>query len=67
MRLFEGQVVAWVTSAGLRIGRAVALLLAEQGASVALVSRTQRELEQVAYESHNKNAVAESLRPCHGM
>ena len=49
MSLFEGQ-VAWVTGAGRGIGRATALLLAAQGAAVALVSRTQSEVEQVAQE-----------------
>ena len=49
MGLFEGQ-VAWVTGAGRGIGRAVALALADRGAAVALVSRTQSEVEQVAEE-----------------
>jgi 3-oxoacyl-[acyl-carrier protein] reductase len=49
MGLFTGQ-VAWVTGAGRGIGRATALLLAEQGAKVALVSRTQRELDAVQAE-----------------
>ena len=49
MGLFDGQ-VAWVTGAGRGIGRAAALALAEQGAKVALVSRTQAEVDQVASE-----------------
>ncbi len=53
MRLFEGQ-VAWVTGAGRGIGRAVAVALAEQGAAVALVSRTQNEVEQVAQEIRSR-------------
>jgi NAD(P)-dependent dehydrogenase (short-subunit alcohol dehydrogenase family) len=57
MGLFEGQ-VAWVTGAGRGIGRAVALLLAEHGASVALVSRTQSEVEQVAEEIRSRGGTA---------
>ncbi len=60
MGLFEGQ-VAWVTGAGRGIGRAVALALAEQGAAVALVSRTQREVEQVAGEIRSRGGVAIAL------
>ncbi|CAG0931407.1 3-oxoacyl-[acyl-carrier protein] reductase [Thermoflexales bacterium] len=62
MGLFEGQ-VAWVTGAGRGIGRAVALALAEQGAAVALVSRTQHEIEMVAQEirSHGGTAIASLL------
>ncbi len=57
MKLFEGQ-VAWVTGAGRGIGRAVALALAEQGAAVALVSRTQSEMEQVAKEIRARGGTA---------
>ena len=57
MGLFEGQ-VAWVTGAGRGIGRAAALALAEQGAAVALVSRTQDEVEQVAKEIRARGGTA---------
>lgn len=57
MGLFEGQ-VAWVTGAGRGIGRATALALAEQGAAVALVSRTQSEVEQVADEIRARGGTA---------
>jgi NAD(P)-dependent dehydrogenase (short-subunit alcohol dehydrogenase family) len=57
MGLFEGQ-VAWVTGAGRGIGRAVALALAEQGAAVALVSRTPSEVEQVAEEVRSRGGTA---------
>jgi 3-oxoacyl-[acyl-carrier protein] reductase len=57
MGLFEGQ-VAWVTGAGRGIGRATALALAEQGAAVALVSRTQNEVEQVAEEIRARGGTA---------
>jgi 3-oxoacyl-[acyl-carrier protein] reductase len=49
MSLLAGQ-VAWVTGGGRGIGRAAALALAEQGAAVAVVSRTQSEIDQVAAE-----------------
>ncbi len=49
MGFFDGQ-VAWVTGAGRGIGRAAALLLASQGAAVAVVSRTQSEMEEVIAE-----------------
>jgi NAD(P)-dependent dehydrogenase (short-subunit alcohol dehydrogenase family) len=57
MGLFEGQ-VAWVTGAGRGIGRATALALAEQGAAVAVVSRTQSEVEQVAEEIRARGGTA---------
>ena len=49
MGLFNGQ-TAWVTGAGRGIGRAAALALADQGAAVAVVSRTQSEIDRVAAE-----------------
>jgi NAD(P)-dependent dehydrogenase (short-subunit alcohol dehydrogenase family) len=57
MGLFEGQ-VAWVTGAGRGIGRAAALMLAKEGAAVALVSRTQDEVEQVAQEIRSRGGTA---------
>ncbi len=57
MGLFEGQ-VAWVTGAGRGIGRAAALALAGQGAAVAVVSRTQNEVEQVAQEIRSRGGKA---------
>jgi 7-alpha-hydroxysteroid dehydrogenase len=42
--------VAIVTGAGRGIGRATALALAEQGADVALVARTEAQLDEVAAE-----------------
>jgi meso-butanediol dehydrogenase/(S,S)-butanediol dehydrogenase/diacetyl reductase len=43
----EGK-IAWVTGGGRGIGRSIALALGAQGASVAISSRTQAELEAVA-------------------
>jgi NAD(P)-dependent dehydrogenase (short-subunit alcohol dehydrogenase family) len=57
MGYFTGQ-VAWVTGAGRGIGRAAAWALAEQGAAVALVSRTQDEIEKVAEEIRSRGGTA---------
>jgi NADP-dependent 3-hydroxy acid dehydrogenase YdfG len=47
MALFAGKVV-WVTGAGTGIGRAGALMFAEEGAAVALIGRRREKLEEVA-------------------
>jgi NAD(P)-dependent dehydrogenase (short-subunit alcohol dehydrogenase family) len=47
MALFKGKVV-WVTGAGTGIGRAGALMFAEEGAAVALIGRRREKLEEVA-------------------
>jgi short-subunit dehydrogenase len=49
--------VVLVTGASSGIGRKVALLLAEQGHSVALLARRRSELEQVARECSRRGAV----------
>lgn len=49
---FNGK-TAIVTGAGRGIGKAIALGLARKGANVCLVSRTKRELEQLALEIGN--------------
>jgi len=47
MALFEGKVV-WVTGAGTGIGRAGALMFADEGARVALMGRRREKLEEAA-------------------
>ena len=47
MTLFTGKVV-WMTGAGTGIGRAGALMFAEEGATVALMGRRREKLEAVA-------------------
>jgi NADP-dependent 3-hydroxy acid dehydrogenase YdfG len=49
MALFEGKVV-WVTGAGTGIGKAGALMFAEEGARVALMGRRRERLEETAAE-----------------
>ena len=62
MGYFDGQ-VAWVTGAGRGIGRAAALALAAQGAAVAVVSRTQSEMDEVIAEvrAHGGMAISSLL------
>jgi NAD(P)-dependent dehydrogenase (short-subunit alcohol dehydrogenase family) len=49
MGLFDGKVV-WVTGAGTGIGKAGALMFAEEGATVALLGRRKARLEETAAE-----------------
>jgi 3-oxoacyl-[acyl-carrier protein] reductase len=43
--------IALITGAGRGIGRAIALAYAKEGATLALASRTRRELEQTAQQA----------------
>jgi 3-oxoacyl-[acyl-carrier protein] reductase len=61
-RQLEGQ-VAIVTGAGRGIGRAVALTLAEDGAKVVAVSRTEAELQELA-EALTARGHTVAARPC---
>jgi len=49
MGVFDGKFV-WVTGAGTGIGKAAALMFAEDGASVVLIGRRREMLDQVAGE-----------------
>jgi NAD(P)-dependent dehydrogenase (short-subunit alcohol dehydrogenase family) len=53
--------IALVTGAGRGIGRAVALALAAAGAELVLVSRTPRELDEVAQEIVSRGGKAHAL------
>jgi NAD(P)-dependent dehydrogenase (short-subunit alcohol dehydrogenase family) len=53
--------VALVTGAGSGIGRATALLLAQQGAAVGLLGRTESELQKVAQEIQKQHGRAHVL------
>jgi NADP-dependent 3-hydroxy acid dehydrogenase YdfG len=47
MPLFDGKIV-WITGAGSGIGKAAALMFAEEGAGVALIGRRREKLEEAA-------------------
>ncbi len=47
MPLFDGKIV-WITGAGSGIGKAGALMFAEEGAGVALIGRRREKLEETA-------------------
>ncbi len=56
----EGK-IAIVTGASRGIGRAIALRLAQDGATLVLASRTQADLDKVAAEIHSKGGKATSI------
>lgn len=60
MRTLDGQ-IAFVTGAGRGIGRAAALALADAGAAVALVARTEVQLAETAAEVERRGGRALSL------
>ena len=59
----RGQTVV-VTGGGRGIGRALALICAEEGARVALLARTAAEIEAVADEAAASGALAMLVRSC---
>lgn len=60
-QLLEGQNVI-VTGAGRGIGRAIALLCAEEGARVAILARSQHELDSVVQESNARGVTPMLMR-----
>ena len=57
MTAFAGKVV-WMTGAGTGIGKAGALMFAEEGAAVALIGRRRDKLDEVAAEIHAMGGTA---------
>ena len=57
MTAFAGKVV-WVTGAGTGIGKAGALMFAQEGAAVALIGRRRDKLDEVAAEIHAMGGTA---------
>lgn len=62
MGLFDGKVV-WITGAGTGIGKAGALMFAEEGAAVALMGRRKARLDETAAEiaARGRKAMVEPL------